>query len=478
MRTKRLKAITSAAIETLEQRRLLSVSVINGVLTVADGHRPTARHIVINIDATTGDYDVVDNGVSQEFPAAGIDCFSISGGQSANFIEINATFPDQANLNLIQGGPQGDTIIGGASGHELIFSGNGDDSIEARGPDEFISGENGADTIVAGPGPETIDGGNGNDSVQLGSGHEIATAGNGRDTLIGGKGHDSLVGGAGSDKIMVTSSTAFDTLVAGTGSSTLIANFGHDSLDGSGGGNDLLDGLSGFDTVRGATGNLGMDSILSATGDSITAGTRDDVINPEVFSNESISAMANIYGAGHSSPPDPSGNGAGILPPEFDLPPDASILTFTSVTGKISLNNGYLGEFNDPDDGGSSSNYSIPVGSFSPLDGLAGIKAPGQGWLVGVFESGSEPSGTPPTSLDFTSIGTNFTSLSPLLDQPFFVGDGLTGDGTGAAQQFHVPAGATRLFLGIADGSGGAIGYYYDNSGSFTASFQVTPAAP
>ena len=66
------------------------------------------------------------------------------------------------------------------------------------------------------------------------------------------------------------------------------------------------------------------------------------------------------------------------------------------------------------------------------------------------------------------------------MDQTFFIGDGLTGNGVGAAQQFIVPDGATRLFLGYADGNNysGAPGQYQDNSGSVTASFQVLAPVP
>ncbi|HEY3242752.1 MAG TPA: hypothetical protein VGM03_05305 [Phycisphaerae bacterium] len=42
--------------------------------------------------------------------------------------------------------------------------------------------------------------------------------------------------------------------------------------------------------------------------------------------------------------------------------------------------------------------------------------------------------------------------VMPGLRQPFFIGDGLTGTGSGAVQQFLVPDGATRLFLGTIDG--------------------------
>jgi hypothetical protein len=53
--------------------------------------------------------------------------------------------------------------------------------------------------------------------------------------------------------------------------------------------------------------------------------------------------------------------------------------------------------------------------------------------------------------------------LAPGLEQPFFIGDRSTGRGTGTAQQFIVPAGSTRLFLGVVDGS-----EWSNNVGSFS----------
>jgi hypothetical protein len=47
--------------------------------------------------------------------------------------------------------------------------------------------------------------------------------------------------------------------------------------------------------------------------------------------------------------------------------------------------------------------------------------------------------------------GTGFSTLSPLLDQAFFIGDGLTGNGTGSTQEFFVLTGAMELVLGISD---------------------------
>jgi hypothetical protein len=82
--------------------------------------------------------------------------------------------------------------------------------------------------------------------------------------------------------------------------------------------------------------------------------------------------------------------------------------------------------------------------------------------LLGVFLDASVPGGQAPASLD-ASGSNDFTTLAPLLRQVFFIGDGLTGTGTGAVQRFTVPAGATRLALGSSD----ALGGNSNNTGQF-----------
>jgi hypothetical protein len=169
-------------------------------------------------------------------------------------------------------------------------------------------------------------------------------------------------------------------------------------------------------------------------------------------------------------------DGSGLAPAEYDLPANASVLTMTKVAGTITLNSG--GGYNDPDGVVVTGGYglSLPDASYaSAYGGISGIKQPGAGALIGVFETSSAPVAPPPATLDFTTIGNNFTSFAPALNQLFYIGDGLTGDGSGAVQRFIVPAGATRLYLGISDAPGfdGAPGAYNDNSGNFTVSFQV-----
>jgi len=83
---------------------------------------------------------------------------------------------------------------------------------------------------------------------------------------------------------------------------------------------------------------------------------------------------------------------------------------------------------------GGISGADIPGG---PICGLA---------LAGVFTGTTPPADPAPVRLNFASgAGTSFTSLSPALNQTFFIGDGLTGTGTGTTQTFVVPQGARAI---------------------------------
>ena len=130
---------------------------------------------------------------------------------------------------------------------------------------------------------------------------------------------------------------------------------------------------------------------------------------------------------------------------------DGATFTF-SATGQVSLGTG-LGP--DPD-GASPINHT-----GTPENGFSDVTMPRVS-LLGVFLDDMLPTATPaPAALDFTSVASqNYTSLSPVLKQIFFIGDGVT-DG-GIIQEVVAPAGATRLYLGTMDGFG-----WYNNSGEF-----------
>lgn len=94
-------------------------------------------------------------------------------------------------------------------------------------------------------------------------------------------------------------------------------------------------------------------------------------------------------------------------------------------------------------------------------NGMSDITAPISS-LLGVFLTDTQPSLNPsPTALSFgTTTERDFSTLSPELQQVFFIGDGL--DESASSQSFVIPTGATRLYLGTMDGFG-----WFNNSGAF-----------
>ena len=174
-----------------------------------------------------------------------------------------------------------------------------------------------------------------------------------------------------------------------------------------------------------------------------------------VISVSAINAQSDIYQA---DGPDGSD---GVAPTIIDVTGLSSVSFSIPTSATVTLNSG--GNYNDADGIGSADADSYNTGA----NHIAGITALNDGFLAGVF-LGSTTSSTTPSALTFTS--TNFTTLAPGLQQAFFIGDGLTGDGTGAVQTFYVPTGATRLALGISDACGyhGVPGCYGDNSGVLT----------
>ncbi|MFC7336897.1 hypothetical protein ACFQY0_06890 [Haloferula chungangensis] len=132
------------------------------------------------------------------------------------------------------------------------------------------------------------------------------------------------------------------------------------------------------------------------------------------------------------------------------------ILSF-SATGSVSF-------------GGASNPTTLPDGSglysSSSALGIAGYSGANSlpvDALVGVFLSDAIPANPAPDEFVYPPEARNFEVLAPGLRQIFFIGDGVNDAGT--RQQFVVPPGATRLFLGSSDGFG-----WYNNSGEFEVS--------
>ena len=233
----------------------------------------------------------------------------------------------------------------------------------------------------------------------------------------------------------------------------------------------------------------------------------------------SVESTANLYAVGQASLPL---LGGGTLPPAVVLTPGIGrVLTFATMSGSVSYNNvdapsNFLGQYNGPDGGAvnfqddnwpnnyltssstpgllpssAANNPAIFYMDMASSGGVSGLllyesesTARRVMFLSGVFTQGNIPQAPAPAILNFSSsfggspIGTSFSQLSPLVNQSFYIGDGLTGTGTGTAQSFMVPDGATHFYLGIIDGGYfvGAPNYYDNNQGSF--SVQGTVAVP
>jgi hypothetical protein len=206
-------------------------------------------------------------------------------------------------------------------------------------------------------------------------------------------------------------------------------------------------------------------SAVTTEGETTTAvGTDEDSCPGE---SVTVSAQANIFGAGLDYAPGPGGGGGGEVPPGHTLPNRASVVTFPTVTGEVSprVVNG-AGEYHGPQ---GDANGETDIESYG---GISGIVDRRHGmFLVGVFLTDDPPSTIAPERLDFTKRE-HFHALAPQIAQTFFIG-------AGGSRAFHVPSGATRLFLGFADAFSGTTyyqghpGYYDNNGGHFCVAVEV-----
>ncbi len=177
-----------------------------------------------------------------------------------------------------------------------------------------------------------------------------------------------------------------------------------------------------------------------------------------------IDARSNIYSAGHLVIPNPGGGGGGLFCGGLGISGiDGQVISFVSISGMVSGALGYPLHSADAWTGGTT--------DMNSYGGLAGLIVPDHSLcLVGVFLDNSEPVDPAPPRLDYAILTTGLTDYYPQLHQIFFIGDGLTGFGTGQPQRFHIPTGATWFYLGFADGwaYSGDPGYYDDNTGSLS----------
>ena len=174
-----------------------------------------------------------------------------------------------------------------------------------------------------------------------------------------------------------------------------------------------------------------------------------------------VSAKANVFGAGLSVMP-AAGGGGGTTPTAYALPAGARQLTFHGGSGYVTCCSGFT---TPPKNGPEGGTPLTPGGTDIPAVGsISGVSMPKQMFLAGVFLGKGAPSGSPPS--------TDTPTRNPVLRQVFYVG--------GGPHWVNVPTGATRLFLGFADAYGfhGPAGWYEDNAGTVQIGLTVSTRAP
>lgn len=167
-----------------------------------------------------------------------------------------------------------------------------------------------------------------------------------------------------------------------------------------------------------------------------------------------------------------NGSSGGSTPAvQIDFTAGAGNVFDFSATGAIGCCGGVDPSFT-PD--GQSGGTSITAPGTGLSDAVGNSKVP----LLGVFVDLDPAGNAAPATLSWDAA--NPTSLSPLLNQVFYIGDGHAGFNNigGGVLQFNAPSSATHLFLGVADafGFGGTSAAYDDNPGFFDVFVNLTQA--
>jgi hypothetical protein len=196
----------------------------------------------------------------------------------------------------------------------------------------------------------------------------------------------------------------------------------------------------------------------------VTVPAQGTPINVPGTSDLWLAGMPNGSTASYNSG---SGEPADVAPAQSPvlvsgIPIVAGTMLVWTATGLV----GHPGDIAGPDGATWVGSYTHFTGAEN---GISDIQVPIDS-LLGVFLGPSQPDLFPaPGALDFsTEANRDYLSLSPLLQQVFFMGDGVTSGGN--QQTIIVPTGATRLYLGTMDGYS-----WNNNSGSFDVTIAAVP---
>jgi Ca2+-binding RTX toxin-like protein len=232
-------------IEHLEARVVLSVSLLNGQLTIVGTGDPDSVSLHVN---SSGALALVFNGVATNFALAKVQKISISTAGGNDTVTLTDSINIPATIN---GGSANDSLRGGG-GADVLFGTTGDDTLD---------GGAGSDQLVGGSGIDTADYSSRKRAVKVtldGIGNDGQTNENDNVSV------ENVRGGNGSNKLTGDASANF-----------LTGGAANDILNGAGG-NDTLDGQAGADQMIGGPGN---DTVTYASRTNPVSITIDDAAN-------------------------------------------------------------------------------------------------------------------------------------------------------------------------------------------------------
>jgi len=145
-------------------------------------------------------------------------------------IMYQTLFGQNSLPNLIDGTPEGETLLGGSE-RDLIRANEGDDTLAGSVNDDILYGEvgndllrgdlntpqaggsaGGDDFLFGGMGDDRLFGQGGNDQLTGDEGADWLFGDAGTDLLVGGSGFDTLTGGEGQDTFALASQAEDDTI--------------------------------------------------------------------------------------------------------------------------------------------------------------------------------------------------------------------------------------------------------------------------
>ena len=270
---------------------VVPAAIVNGNLLVGG----TDANDRIRVNLVGSDYVVNVNGFISTFAVADVvGEIRICGHDGDDDIRVGATVSDRARIfagdgnDLIFGG-WGDDVIFAGNGDDRVFGGSGDDTLLGEDGNDRLIGDSGDDLLVTGDGVDFAQGGTGDDRLvgaggvdtfQGNEGDDVLLGGDDDDVLNGGDGNDSVFGENGDDRIVTGDGVDFarggtgdDLLIGAGGTDTFQGNAGDDVLFG-GDDDDILNGGDGNDSIHGQSGD---DRIFTGDGvDFAQGGSGDD----------------------------------------------------------------------------------------------------------------------------------------------------------------------------------------------------------